>query len=294
MQFGVPSEMPRIMGMLEKLNMDEYERYLGFDSFVGLPQESADALRTNPHAWGVGQFSAVHELSDSFRKLKNPRTQVGSYVPRLGNRTRALRLEEVAKVYDALVNHSAPRSAHRRQWVVGYYNQSLTAELGASVNPAAYVDINCDLYVSTSNVFNWLAKHRLLRRGSVIGYDDWFDTPFLLGGESMAHADAAVAHGIEFELLPWDRWSQTSDTTTGPLTGCRSVMFRVRSIGRRADPGLTPQLNNFSCTNAANYAHTRSGQAAGMGTGEYAAATDVDACFARASDRAQVRAVSVR
>ena len=76
--------------------------------------------------------------------------------------------------------------------------ESLTAEIGASVNHAAYVDINCDLYVSTSNVFNWLAKHRLLRRGS--GTRRWFGRA---GSECSPFRDQSMAPMALYDWPPW-------------------------------------------------------------------------------------------
>lgn len=54
----------------------------------------------------------------------------------------------------------------------------------AVVNPSRdAVDINCDLYVSTTQALGWLLSNGLLVAGSLVGYDDWYETPFMMGGE---------------------------------------------------------------------------------------------------------------
>lgn len=125
--------------------------------------------------------------------------------------------------------------ALRARFVGGFYNETLTPQLAQQALPARYVDIDCDLYVSTVSVLRWLCQHRLLRAGSLIGYDDWFETPFLRGGESMAHLEVASEHLIHFELIAHSH------------SGCRQVMFRVRSVGDVAATGISRQLIEQSC-----------------------------------------------
>ena len=52
--------------------------------------------------------------------------------------------------------------------VPGFYNVSLSSQLAASLQPAAYVHMDVGLYVSTIQSLEWMLEHRLLRVGSLI------------------------------------------------------------------------------------------------------------------------------
>lgn len=71
--------------------------------------------------------------------------------------------------------------------------------------------------------------------GSLVGYDDWYETPFLLGGESKAHVAIAREYSVEFEQVPHED------------AGCMQVLFRVVSVGERADPALDRRIVQKSC-----------------------------------------------
>ena len=126
--------------------------------------------------------------------------------------------------------------------VAGYFNESLTSSVARSAHPAQYVDINCDLWVSTTGALRWLIIHGLLAPGSVVAYDDWFDTAFLTGGESLAHWDMAHEFRVQFEYLH------------SPCTGTHfGAVFRVLSIGLVGDPGVSPTLATLSCRSRPGY-----------------------------------------
>ena len=156
---------------------------------------------------------------------------------RLNHKPRPLSIDAAVKLEEARLNASTARVKLH----AGYYSQSLTAELARLAQPVAYVDINCDLYLSTSQVLDWLLHNRLLRAGSLVGYDDWFETPFLMGGESMAHWEATYRYKLHFEFVPHEGLFSKG------FMKCRSVLFRLVSVGVRAVPGITPRLANQSC-----------------------------------------------
>ena len=55
--------------------------------------------------------------------------------------------------------------------VPGRYDESLKPGLATTLGmrPAAYVDIDCDLYVSTISALDWLYASRLIVPGTLIG-----------------------------------------------------------------------------------------------------------------------------
>ncbi len=234
-QFGVPSEMVSLIPLLEAKGgpgSGPYASYNGFDSFVGLSDEAPGALRPSSSLWGAGQFSSVHTMSRNFRMRRGAgREEV--YVPTRPD-AQPLSVGEVMRLYLTQLGDTDGR--RRVRLVPGFYNESLTRGLARKLRAAAYVDINCDLYASTRDALRWLLAHGLLRAGSLLGYDDWFETPFLRGGESMAHLEAAEDFGAKFEVL------------TPPE--CRNQIFRLRAVGggrSRGGHGITRRLATRSC-----------------------------------------------
>jgi hypothetical protein len=70
-----------------------------------------------------------------------------------------------------VTRHGMPRE--RLRTVKGFYERTLTPELQAELLPAkaAVVYVDCDLYASTVNVFDFIRP--LLQLGSIIVFDDW-------------------------------------------------------------------------------------------------------------------------
>lgn len=108
--------------------------YVGFDSFEGLPEIAAVDKQ---EIWKKGKLAFAEERF----------------------RGRALA-------------HGIP--ANRLTTVKGFYDKSLTADLKQRLLPtrAAVIYIDCDLYVSTVPVLEWMKD--FLQRGTVIVFDDWF------------------------------------------------------------------------------------------------------------------------
>jgi hypothetical protein len=138
-----------------------------FDSFEGLPAE--DAGLAKPPVWTVGAFAA-------------PRTKLEA-------RIRALKVPE-----ENYTIHP------------GWFNETLNIKHVTSgvFRPAAYVDIDADLYMSTRDVLDFLFAHRLVRAGTLIGYDDWGDTDLWNAGESRAHKEITAKYNAQFaQLFSW-------------------------------------------------------------------------------------------
>jgi hypothetical protein len=159
--------MAALVAGLARFGQDNYTTFWGFDSFVGLPNEDPIALLPSPGMWQPGQFSARHELSGGYRTRTDALTGAEAYVPR-SSASRPLRPSEAK----AMIQHRLSGQSRRIELVEGFYNVSLTRELARRAHPAMYVDINCDLFVSTMGALDWLLSNDLLVRGSLVGYDD--------------------------------------------------------------------------------------------------------------------------
>lgn len=134
----------------------------------------------------------------------------------------------------------SPQDARRIRLVPGFFNVSLTVPIARSARPAAYIDLNVDLHVSTVDALSWLLRHGLVRRGTLIGYDDWLETPYLSGGQTRAHVEVAETYHVEFEYLP-----MATPTPAGTCALARPLFFRVLSVGRVARHGITRELERF-------------------------------------------------
>lgn len=109
-------------------------RFIGFDSFAGLPPVSSMGDGVNLYA--AGEFSA----------------------------TRA----EVEATLGPL------RQRHSIELIEGWFADTLVPETAAKLrlNRVAFVNIDCDLYESTVPVLEFITP--MLQTGTVIYFDDWF------------------------------------------------------------------------------------------------------------------------
>ena len=68
------------------------------------------------------------------------------------------------------------------------------------MRPALYVEIDCDLYSSTSLALEWLLANRLIVPGTLLGYDDLVSGG--RGGEARAHREMVARHGLRLRSVP--------------------------------------------------------------------------------------------
>lgn len=112
----------------------------------------------------------------------------------------------------------------------GWFSETLDSRLVETgrFEPAAYVDIDADLYGSTLEVLDFLFAHGLIRPGTLIGYDDWGDTELWTAGESRAHREMTEKYSAEcIQLFSWGE---------RPLIRKLFVVERIAGIGRTAQP----------------------------------------------------------
>ncbi|KAL1503125.1 hypothetical protein AB1Y20_011188 [Prymnesium parvum] len=150
----------------------------GFDSFVGLPpeQEGHPLVTKN---WRVGAYSAA----DAFRTWRWERLE--------------------ARILQR-INRSAADG--RVRLLRGFFNDTLQPRLAMErrMQPALYVDVDADLYISSAQCLDWLFCSGLMSAGSVNGtlvrYDDWggpTDAKRLLG-ERLAHHEITNRHNVRW------------------------------------------------------------------------------------------------
>ena len=88
-------------------------------------------------------------------------------------------------------------------YIQGFYNESLTSTLYNSLpfKPALFIDIDCDLYISTFQALDWMFMHELARPGTLICYDDWCLTHLGTAGESRAHNEISSKYKVQFRCI---------------------------------------------------------------------------------------------
>ena len=69
------------------------------------------------------------------------------------------------------------------------------------MKPAAYVDIDVDLYKSTVLALDFLFRNKLIQVGTLIGYHDWGGLEEFTGGESLAHKELTEKYGVVCEEI---------------------------------------------------------------------------------------------
>ena len=222
-QFGVPTRMDSVASVLPG-----YTTYWGFDSFIGLPDEQEDQ-RGNVQ-WTRGRFSLACHNGLKIGKMDE---HGGGECGGKQGRENAI----------ALVAHQLRAHKRRMELVPGFYNESLTETLASKANPAWYVDVNCDLYTSSIQALTWLFRHRLVRPGTLIMYDDWFNAPFGKA-ESQAHMEATRRFGVSFRLLY--RCSGRKATVKHQPPG-NLVLFQVDAVAptSQGSDGVVEELKNF-------------------------------------------------
>lgn len=157
----------------------DYGQLWAFDSFEGLPAE-----RVEPdwqECWKEGEFSSKKYFGT----------------------------ESISETRRAVLDKILPackRANLQPHLIAGYYCDSLTNKLVEdwSMEPALYVDIDCDIYSSTVDCLDWMFRNKLIVPGTLIGYDDFGGSPgwkTYSDGESRAHKEMCEKYKIKTRLL---------------------------------------------------------------------------------------------
>ncbi len=145
-----------------------FRRFLAFDSFQGLPEVDGEDATGR---FATGEFSADRKNFEArLRRARIPAEQV--------------------------------------HIVEGFFDQTLTQEAGAAVDPVAIAWVDCDLYSSTVPVLDYLTPR--LSQGAVLLFDDWF----CFKGDAEKGEAKACAEWLErnpqISLVPWRQYNWAS------------------------------------------------------------------------------------
>jgi len=195
-------------------------RIWGCDSFLGLPDEDAavdSALEKDGKS--LAYVKGGYNVQDMLGSARNP------------NVTKS------AEVIATIIYNYTTQYEYKLEMIAGFYNDSLSKEviLKKHMKPALFVDVDCDQYVGTIQLFDFLIQNNLIIPFiTIISYDDWcgiLSWKNFTVGEPRAHVDIAKKYKISFKLI----------------TTSEHPAFIVTSIGNEVDFGAdndSPICNN--------------------------------------------------
>lgn len=148
----------------------------GLDSYEGLPGDDPEALGQD--GWVQGAFD-----SRDWFQVKT-------------------REEAIDKVIEFVTPHL--KYTHFLP-IVGFYDKLSKSDVYKfDLEPAAYIDLDCDLYSSSYQALDFMFSNRLVKTGCLIGCDDWGGTPNWekhLDGQSRAFKEICNKYQIQGEVL---------------------------------------------------------------------------------------------
>ncbi|KAK3251953.1 hypothetical protein CYMTET_38727 [Cymbomonas tetramitiformis] len=183
-QFGV-----YLGGSMREINRSfkeadiQFGNFWGFDSFQGLPEEDPEVSAK------IGGGCSVF----------------GEKICNKG----AFSSADAMKVYDyptLIQSIKNVVSRERTGFVRGFFNDSLTKTILSELplQPALFVDVDVDLYISTYQAMEWMLCSGLIIEGTIVRYDDWGAAPLWEGGQSLAHKQYTERHSVEWKELKYE------------------------------------------------------------------------------------------
>jgi len=116
----------------------------GFDSFEGFPEDSFDSISRN--MWRKGNMKPGSRFSN-----KSPK--------------------EISNILESSIRNKS----FNLSLIAGFYSNSLVDEIvdAKKMNPAIFVNIDCDQYSSTYDALDFMFRNNLIVADTIIRYDDW-------------------------------------------------------------------------------------------------------------------------
>lgn len=144
-------------------------KVFGFDSFQGLRLEKSDEVIHRD--WENGSFDA--------RQLFNTNN-----------------VEEIVEQIKQFFKNDGLDV----EIIVDFFQNLNTKTIALyDIQPARYINIDCDLYSAAKSVLNFIFDNDLLALNGLIRYDDYYSV--LDGGEEKAHKELVEERGLRFEYL---------------------------------------------------------------------------------------------
>lgn len=154
-------------------------KFFCFDSFEGLPEETKEPI--TQECWHKGGFNASEKLN-------------------------ANSVDECVEKVNSIVRQQADFSNTDLVYVPGFFEDTLTDDLVQKLDmkPAAFVDLDADIYSSTYTALDFMFRNGLIQRGTLLAYDDWGGTPgwqTYADGESRAHEEICSKYRVQAHCI---------------------------------------------------------------------------------------------
>lgn len=146
-----------------------FEMVYGFDSFIGLPEETKGVWQ-NPE-WPKGAFNVCFDFD-----LKSVEHGIEFVRSRVERKDICL--------------------------IPGFFSESLDDEMGLQLwNSCSYLHVDVDIHSSTLQVLDFVIGYGVLKHGALVRYDDWASTPEYQGGNSLAHLQIENKYQVNWNRL---------------------------------------------------------------------------------------------
>lgn len=180
-EFGVASgmTMANLFLVSEYYKNLKLMRFIGFDSFAGLPK--TDNRLDEISGWEEGSFS--YNITEVVKTLKK-----------------------------------AGLPSNRYLLIPGFYNESLSENMAEKKNikKIAYAHIDCDYYSSTKAVLKFIKPY--LIEGAIVDFDDYYCYPTPLKGEAKALGEW-LDENEDIRLRSFNRYSTFGQSFTVSFDG---------------------------------------------------------------------------
>jgi hypothetical protein len=161
-------------------NIQDIEVVYGFDSFVGLPENTdkereISVAKSNFYQWKSGDFNASNLYQTN----------------------------DVRSFLSEIFRENLDTPVHL---VEGWFSETLNKGTikEYDLKPASYIDIDVDTYSSCCEVLDFVFDNKIAVSGTVIGFDDWGGTvnwKTFGDGVSKAFVDSLKKHGVELDFV---------------------------------------------------------------------------------------------
>jgi hypothetical protein len=176
-----------------------YTTFHGFDSFVGLPEDwiNGQIGEDDKPFHKKGAFDTGGE-SPNVENLSNHMT-IRDY----RKKNKAADTTDIDTDTDTTTKQQQPQPFHV-QFHKGWFHESLPQFLDDTDHgdePAAFVHADADLYTSTITVLDILCSRALLRKGSILIFDEFWNYPNWEEGEYKAWLEIVDKFDLQYEYF---------------------------------------------------------------------------------------------
>jgi hypothetical protein len=217
----------------------------GFDSFEGLPDETdPEPIRVKGH--GPGAFRTSHDaytLRESILTDEANPTRSWS-----GKKRKAeIQLRQAMAGWGGMVIPTG-----QLELKAGWFEDALENELAVRLGmaPAAYIDVDVNLFSSTLKALDWMFSSGLVQEGTLIGYEGFWSVACVAHGaghhsdplqtaSGRAHREIAKTYGVQFACVAGPCGTKQPPDDLDVCTRNGAVIFQVKSL---RDTAKTDQL----------------------------------------------------